>query len=715
MSMRKISLEIGGMHCAACSSALERRLNKQEGIKASVNLALEEAVIEYDEKKVDYELIEKIVAKAGFEVVKENKKPPFEERSAGFRLATAIVLCTVLLYVAMGPMIGLPDPFSTQPLAGAIAQAVLSSLIMLSGYPFFKRGFYKLFTLSPNMDSLVALGTSASFLFSLYNMFKGNIHHSLYFEGAGTIVTLVMLGKALESSSKKKSAKAIEELVALQPDHAVRINEDGTLEDINLKQIMLGDTLLIRPGDKIPTDGTIIEGHAAIDESMLTGESVPSEKAEGDKVFGSTINSSTTFKMRADEVGKDTAIQKIIQMVKEAQGTKAPIARIADKVSLYFVPVVMLLSLITFLSWYIVGNGLQEALVHAVAVLVIACPCALGLATPIAIMVSSGKAARLGVLFRNAEALETLGQSDVFVFDKTGTLTDGKLFVTENTLSREDFRLLEELESLSDHPIARAIVGDDKITTERISDFHLIPGRGCEALFEGRRILAGNERLMNENGIALTAIPSNRAKSFVYLALEENLLGYVALEDTIRSDAKETIERLHKAGKKAIMITGDNEEVAHLVAERIGIDEVYASVLPEGKKDLVKEIRKKHGRVCYIGDGVNDSPALAEADTALSVSSASDVALSSSSVVLVTNKLEDILTGYELSRFTMRNIKENLFWAFFYNSIGIPVAAGILTLFGGPSLSPMLASLAMSLSSLTVVLNALRINSFKKK
>lgn len=713
MSMRKTTLRIGGMHCAACSSALERRLNKQEGIKASVNLALEEASIEYDDRKYDLGMIAKIIEKTGFEMLGENERPPFEERSRTARLVAAIVLDVLLLYVAMGPMIHLPSPFGENTLSSAVVQLVLVLPIMLCGYTFFTRGFGNLFRLRPNMDSLVALGTTASFLFSLYNLLTGNLHHSLYFEGAGTIITLVMLGKTLEASSKKKSAKAIEDLVALQPDHAVRINEDGSLEDINLKQIVIGDTLLIRPGDKIPCDGTVTEGHCSIDEAMLTGESLPADKGVGDKVFGSTLNTGTTFKMRADEVGKDTAIQKIIQMVKDAQGTKAPIARIADKVSLYFVPTVMALALLTFLLWAFLGSDAGLAITHAVAVLVIACPCALGLATPIAIMVASGKAAKCGILFRNAEALETLGRSDIFVFDKTGTLTEGKLFIVESTLDGKSSELLRKIESLSEHPIAKAITGDSKTASDDISDFRSVPGLGCRALYEGYKVLAGSEKLLESEGINNFERAEVEAATVVYLAIDGKVLGHVALSDTVRQDAEETIEKLHKLGKKTVMITGDNESTARSVAGKLGIDRFYASVLPSGKKDIVSKL-KEEGKVVYIGDGINDSPALAEADTALSVSNASDVAMSSSSVVLVSNRLDDIITSYQLSRFTMRNIKENLFWAFFYNALGIPVAAGLLTIFGGPSLNPMLASLAMSLSSVTVVSNALRINTFRK-
>ena len=712
--MRKCTLKIGGMRCAACSGALERRLNKQEGIEASVNLALEEAYITYDEKKVDMALIETIIKKAGFEMLGENAKPSFEDRTRIVRLIIAAVLDVILLYVAMGPMIGLPIPFEEWSMAHAIAQIVLVIPIMICGYTFFTRGFGNIFRLRPNMDSLVAMGTTASFLFSLYNVITGNMHHNLYFEGAGTIVTLVMFGKTLEYNSKKKSAKAIEDLVALQPFHAVRINEDGSHEDVNMKQIYVGDILLVKPGEQVPVDGEIIEGHATINESMLTGESIPADKTVGDKVFGSTLNNASTFKMKVTTVSQDSALQNIIKMVKEAQGTKAPIARIADEVSLWFVPVVMGLSLITLIAWLIGGVGVGEAIEHAVAVLVIACPCALGLATPIAIMVGSGKGAKNGILFRNAEALETLGKSDIFVFDKTGTLTEGKLFITKKTVEGEDFELLKRVEALSEHPIAKAIAGDNRTEDKEITDFKSIPGFGCSALYKGKVVLAGNTKLLDREGITdydKTRIP---ASTMIYLAYDGVCKGYVALADTIREDSRKTIQYLKDHGKKTVMITGDNEETAKYVSDLLGIDKYYSSVLPEMKQSIVKEL-KKEGKVLYVGDGINDSPALAEADTALSVSSASDVAMSSSSVILISDKLEDIITSYELSRFTMRNIRQNLFWAFFYNALGIPLAAGVLTLFGGPGLSPMLASLAMSFSSVTVVGNALRINTFKKK
>ncbi len=725
-NMKKITCRIGGMHCAACSTSLERVLNKNKAIKeARVNLATEEASIEYNEKDIDLEGLKKIVEKAGFKLLGEKEKESFEDRTLQARVITAIVFNIILLYVAMGPMIGLPLPFSTMTRSYGIIQMALVIPVLLCGYPFFIRGFKNLFRLHPNMDTLVALGCTASFLFSIYGLATADashMHHVLYFEGAGTIATLVMVGKMLEERSKKKSAKAIEELVALQPSQATRIKEDGSYEVITIKDIQIKDRLLVRPGEKLPIDGVIIKGHASIDEAMLTGESVPADKTVGDKVFAATINSNTSFEMEASVTGLDTALHHIIEIVREAQSTKAPIARVADTVSLYFVPVVIAISIITFALWMLSGKGISIALTNAVAVLVIACPCALGLATPIAIMVSTGKAAKLGILFREAGAVEKLRKADTFIFDKTGTLTNGKLKLTDTDLASEEIVLVASAEKKSEHPLGKAIVEHaekEGFSLPECQEFEALPGRGFKALVDEKQLIVGNRTLMEEFSISYKEneerIKSLEAdgKTLLLVAIDGTYTGYIALQDTLRDEALRCVSELKAQGKSVIMLTGDNERTAKAIAAKAGIESVYAGVLPERKREVVLEEKAKGHNVAMVGDGINDTPALASADIALSVGSASDVAISTSDIILMHNDLSATVTALKLSNATMKNIKENLFWAFFYNTLGIPVAAGVLTLFGGPSLNPMLAALAMSISSLSVVTNALRLGRFK--
>ncbi len=714
------------MHCAACSTSLERVLNKNKAIKeAHVNLATEEATIEYNDKDIDLEGLKKVVEKAGFKLLGEKEKESFEDRSLKARVVTAIILDIILLYVAMGPMINLPLPFDTMTKGYGIIQMVLVIPILLCGYPFFTRGFGNLFRLHPNMDTLVALGCTASFLFSIYGLVTAeafHMHHVLYFEGAGTIATLVMLGKMLEERSKKKSAKAIEELVALQPSQATRIKEDGSYEVITIKDIQVKDRLLVRPGEKLPIDGVIVKGHASIDEAMLTGESVPADKSIGDKVFAATINSNTSFEMEASVTGLDTALHHIIEIVREAQSTKAPIARVADTVSLYFVPAVIVISVLTFILWMVSGQGISVALTNAVAVLVIACPCALGLATPIAIMVSTGKAAKLGILFREAGAVEKLRQADTFIFDKTGTLTNGRLNLTDSDLSDEKISLVASAEKKSEHPLGKAIVEyaeNKNLELPECQEFEALPGRGFKAQLSEKQLIVGNRKLMEDFSISYEGNEDTiesleeEGKTLLLVAIDGSYMGYIALQDTLRDEALSCVTELKVLGKEVIMLTGDNERTAKAIAAKAGIETVYAGVLPERKREVVLEEKAKGHNVAMVGDGINDTPALASADIALSVGSASDVAISTSDIILMHNDLSATVTALKLSNATMRNIKQNLFWAFFYNTLGIPVAAGLLTLFGGPALNPMLASLAMSISSLSVVTNALRLGRFK--
>lgn len=754
----KMTLKIGGMHCAACSRAVERALKKTDGIEeANVNIATEKAVFNYDEKKIKYDDIVNVVVKAGYQVLGKEEDPAVvkarEIKEQKIRLIVSAIFSIPLFYISMAPMVSFvkfPIPsflvHHINPQVFSIVAIFLCVPVMISGYKFYTLGFPALFRGSPNMDSLVAIGTTAAFTYSIYSTvlsFMGLNPHgdNLYYESAAVIITLVQFGKYLEARSKGKTGEAIKKLMGLQPKTATII-QNGEEKEIKISDVKVDDIVLVRPGEKIPVDGEIIEGYSSVDESMLTGESIPVEKSVGDKVVGASINKTGSFKFKAQKVGADTALAQIIKLVEDAQGSKAPIAHIADVVSSYFVPAVITIALISGIIWFIALHNFVFSLTVFVSVLVIACPCALGLATPTAIMVGTGKGAELGILFKNAEALEVSQKINAVMFDKTGTLTEGKPYVTDIISDDKDKLLLiaASAENGSEHPLGEAIVRESKeknIKLLSIENFKAISGFGIETYIDNKKVLMGNDKLMNKENINIENYNSymdklsKEGKTPMYVAYDNKLLGIIAVADKLKKESIEAINRLHKLGIKTAMITGDNKNTANSVAKEAGIDIVFAEVLPEEKSNEVKKLQEQGFTVAMVGDGINDAPALTQANVGIAIGSGTDVAIESADIVLVKSNTNDVVTAIELSKATMRDIKQNLFWAFCYNVIGIPIAAGVLHVFREPLiassiggfltaimgkdllLNPIFAALAMSLSSVSVVTNALRLNFFK--
>ncbi|MDD4390824.1 MAG: heavy metal translocating P-type ATPase [Eubacteriales bacterium] len=746
--MENKTLSIQGMTCAACSARVERVVGKLPGIEqASVNLASEKLFIEYDPQKVRISDIKNAIEKAGYKVREASKTDTTDEdrkrKQREFEvLRTKLIISAIfsvpLLYIAMAPMIGfanLPFPSGLDPiyypLNYALTQLLLVIPVICVGYKFYTVGFKSLLQRSPNMDSLIAIGTSAAVLYSIYNTFQiiNGDHgsaHSLYYETAGVIITLILLGKSLEAVSKGRTGEAIKKLMGLAPKTAIVIRNDNETE-IPIEEVEIGDIIVVKPGAKIPVDGTILEGHTAIDESMLTGESMPIDKNAGDAVYAATLNTTGTIKFRADKIGAETAFAQIIKLVEDAQGSKAPIAQMADIVSGYFVPIVTAIALLAGIAWYIATGSLELALKIFISVLVIACPCALGLATPTAIMVGTGKGAENGILIKSGEALETAHKINTIVFDKTGTITEGKPTVTDIITAEgiNEDRLLQitaSAEKGSEHPLGQAIVKgarEKNLELFEISGFNSITGRGIEAKIEENTILAGNRKLMDENNISLEDLKgasdslAQVGKTPMYIAIDGRAAGIIAVADVVKESSRAAIQSLHKIGIEVVMITGDNKSTAAFIAEQVGLDRILAEVLPEDKSNEVKKLQNEGKIVAMVGDGINDAPALAQADIGIAIGSGTDVAMESADIVLMRSDLMDVPTAIDLSKKTIRNIKQNLFWAFGYNTIGIPIAAGLLYLFGGPLLNPMFAAAAMSLSSVSVVTNALRLKRFK--
>lgn len=739
--------DIDGMTCASCSQTIEKVINKLDGVQsASVNLATEKMVVDFNPSELSSNDIMEAVKNSGYsakeslsqeaqaDLDKEKKEKHIKRMWS--RFWQSAVLTVPLLYIAMGEMVGLPIPEMIHPMVYperfALLQLALTIPVLIIGRPFFIVGFRALFKGHPNMDSLVALGTSAAALYSLYGtiMVLLGDHHfamNLYYESAAVILTLITLGKYFEAVSKGKTSEAIKKLMGLAPKTAIVIR-DGVETEISVDDVVLGDVIVVKPGDKIPVDGVIVSGTSAVDESMLTGESIPIEKKAGDKVIGASINKNGSFQFEATKVGKDTTLSQIIKLVEDAQGSKAPIAQLADKVSGVFVPIVIVLAILSGVVWYFLG---QESWVFAltitISVLVIACPCALGLATPTAIMVGTGKGAENGVLIKSGDALETTHKIETIVFDKTGTITEGKPVVTDilvtGSLSKDDFLLLAaSAEKGSEHPLGEAIVlaaEEQGMTFKEIDHFVAIPGHGIEVEIEKETFILGNKKLMLEKQIDLLDFEeeSNRlakeGKTPMYIANSHELLGIIAVADTIKESSVRAIEKLHRMGLEVAMLTGDNKRTAEAIAKQVGIDRVLSEVLPEDKANEVKKLQQEGKKVAMVGDGINDAPALAQADIGIAIGSGTDVAMESADIVLMRSDLMDVPTAIELSHATIKNIKENLFWAFLYNTLGIPVAMGLLYLFGGPLLNPMIAGAAMSFSSVSVLLNALRLKRFK--
>ena len=733
--------KIEGMTCSACASRVEKVTNKMPGVEnAVVNFATEKLSVSYDADSVSFGDIKAKVEKAGYKLIREDeqkveekKKKLDEKGKLLWRLILSLIFAVPLLTITMGHMVGMPLPKIIDPMMNplnfAIIQLVLTIPVMIIGYKFYYIGYKNLFKLSPNMDSLIAIGTSAAFIYSLYGTYKiytgdGSYAMSLYYEAAVTILALITLGKYLEAISKGKTSQAIKKLMGLAPKTAT-IVRDGKELVIPIDEVIVGDIVIVKPGEKLPVDGEVIEGATAVDEAMLTGESIPVEKTVGSKVIGASINKTGFIKYKATKVGKDTALSQIIKLVEDAQGSKAPIAKMADIIASYFVPIVIGLAILASIGWLIAGESGVFALTIFISVLVIACPCALGLATPTAIMVGTGKGAEYGVLIKGGEALEVTHQIDTIVFDKTGTITEGKPVVTDiitTTISEDELlSIAASSEKGSEHPLGEAIVKDAEernIKFKEISNFKAIPGHGIQVEIEGKVILLGNKKLMTENSIEIGDLGvksdklANEGKTPMYIAINNKLEGIIAVADTVKPSSKEAIENLHKMGIKVAMITGDNKKTADAIAKQVGIDIVLAEVLPEDKANEVKKLQEKGSKVAMVGDGINDAPALAQADIGIAIGTGTDVAIESANIVLMKGDLKDVATAIKLSKATIRNIKQNLFWAFGYNVLGIPVAMGVLHIFGGPLLNPMIGAAAMSLSSVSVLTNALRLRGF---
>lgn len=727
--MKQMRLKIGGMHCAACSAALQRALNKKEGIEtATVNIATEIAVIDYNEKRINMGQIEATVKKCGFYIARNESDLAKERQKLRWRLVVSACITLPLFYIAMGPMLFPTAPlpiFLENPLSMAIVQAVLALMSMIVGAPFYRNGTRALFRGAPNMDSLIAVSTIAAFLYSLFSTVTialGDAHgaHRLYFESCGMIITLILLGKNLEASAKNKTADAIRRLTDLSPKTATLIEGDGE-RIVAVEQLRVGDTVLIRPGEQIPVDGVILTGETSVDESMLTGESIPVDKTVGDTLSGATINKNGTVRMRAQKVGRDTALAQIIALIEQAQNTKAPIARLADKISGIFVPTVLGVGLAAAVAWWLGGRDIGFCVHVFVSVLVIACPCALGLATPTSIMVGTGKAARCGVLFKNAQAIERMHDVKTVVFDKTGTLTHGKPQVTAvHALGdeQEAIALAAAAESLSEHPLAHAIVERAQgLTLPPVEGFEAKTGNGIQAISNGRMLRIGKGEYLTENGVDITPLAAvakdceHRGNTVIYLAVDGAVRALFALADTLRPDSAPALKRLTERGIDCYMLTGDSRATADALAKQLGLnpDHVIARALPSDKAALIEGLRQR-GVTLMVGDGINDAPALTAADVGIAIGGGTDVAVEAADMVLVKNSLYDVVRAVEIGKATITNVRQNLFWAFIYNTVGIPIAAGALHLFGGPLLSPMIAAAAMSLSSVSVVTNALRLN-----
>lgn len=776
--MAQDKFDVGGMTCAACQAHVDRAVSKLDGVQSvAVNLLAGSMLVDYDPAQVSPDDICTAVDRAGYSaspistgtdavqsgsaqarsgaahMESPTKKLEAAASAMRTRLIVSIIFLIPLFYIGMGHMLGWPLPgiFTdhTHSMTLALTELVLLIPIVYVNDAYFINGFKSLAHGAPTMDALIAVGATASIAWSLYAMFimadqlaAGQVHEAmmtsmdnLYFESAGTILSLVTVGKYLETRSKSKTGGAIEALIDLAPKTATVVAEDGSEATVDVDAILPGQVLRVRPGESIPVDGVVLEGSSAVDESALTGESIPVEKTAGDTVNAATVNRTGSFTFRATRVGADTSLAKIIQLVEDANATKAPIARMADKVAGVFVPVVFVISAMTFVAWMALTGSVNEALTSAVAVLVISCPCALGLATPVAIMVGTGKGAEMGILFKSAEALENLRSVGTVVLDKTGTVTRGKPAVTDIVVAtRADgspamsekalLKLAAALERSSEHPLAEAIMAECEargIVARMVEDFAAVPGRGVTAREGQNAIAAGNVRLMNELGVT---VPAGLAEQFaaegktpLFFAKNGELAGTIAVADEVKETSAEAIAALRKLGVDVRMLTGDNRVTAEAIARRVGLssEQVIADVLPADKERHVRELQDAGSKVAMVGDGINDSPALARADVGLAIGTGADIAKEGADVVLMRSDLMDVARAIELSRATIRNIKQDLFWALFYNGIGIPLAAGVFFPLTGWQLSPMFGAAAMSLSSVCVVSNALRLKSFKPK
>lgn len=743
--------DVSGMTCSSCVANVTKAVEKLDGVTdANVNLMTNSMKVSYDENKTNDEEIIGAVEKIGYgaspagEKVKEEDKPVDDRENAlKHRLISSSIFMIILMYVAMGHMVHLPSPMIFHGREGALifafTQFLLALPVVYINREFYISGFRGLKNRAPNMDSLVAIGSAAALIygiFAIYMMAYGFGHGdleivdayrtNLYFESSAMILTLITLGKYLEEKSKNKTRSSLANLMDLAPKMATVI-EDGEEVVKNIEDVRVGDILLVRPGESVAVDGKVIEGASSLDESAVTGESIPVQKSVGDRVISASINTTGSFKFQAEKVGEDTTISQIIKLVDEANQSKAPIAKLADEIAGVFVPAVLIIAALTFGVWMALGYGFENALNFAISVLVISCPCALGLATPVSIMVATGKSADFGLLFKNAEVLENLHKIDVIVMDKTGTITEGKPILTDivTDLDQDEFlKIAGSIEKNSQHPLASAIINyaqENDIDLEEITNFNSVSGRGLNGEIAGNKYLAGNIEYMLEENIDLKDFKkkaeelAGEGKTSMYFANESEVLGIISVKDLPKKSSKDAIKLLRGMGKKIIMLTGDNEKTAEAIADEIGVDQTLAGLLPQDKNKEIDKIQKSGKKVLMIGDGINDAPSLAKADIGMAIGHGTDVAIESSDVVLMRSDLLDVVSALELSKATIKNIKQNLFWAFFYNTIGIPLAAGLLYPGFGIKLSPMFGAFAMSMSSVFVVNNALRLRRFKPR
>jgi Cu+-exporting ATPase len=743
----KTILKITGMDCASCAANIEHTLKKTKGVQsAGVNFASEKASIEFDESQIDVSAIKKTISELGYGAIDESVEmagmseyehhhPDEPIKKLKKRFVFSLIFGLPIIYIVMAKLVGLPA-IPIPPQIEALIQAILATAIIATCFDIWKYGFRGLLKKRPNMDSLIFIGTATAYFYSLAILIL-NSNENLYFESAALILIFIALGKYLEAKTKGKTGEAIKKLIGLQPKEATVIRNGQEIK-INISEIKIGEIILVKPGEKIPTDGKVIDGYSAIDEKMITGESMPVEKKINDEVIGATINKTGFLKIEAKRIGKDTVLAQIIKVVEESMESKAPIQLLVDKISLYFTPVVIIIAVLTTIVWILIGQSFAFSLTVFVTVLIIACPCALGLATPVAVMMGTGLAAARGILIKNADALEIAKKITMVVFDKTGTLTKGEPTVTDiieiKKSKSEILKLAASLEKKSEHPLAQAIVDEAKknnLELFEVENFEAIPGKGAVSKIKNQKnytrlaeafgeVRVGNRNLMTENNIKINdetnkAIENleQQGKTAMIIVMEKEIIGLIAVSDTIKETSVEAIKKLRQMNKKVAMITGDNKRTAEAIARQLGIEKVLAEVLPQEKSQEIKNLQAQGEIVAFVGDGINDAPALTQANLGIAVGSGSDIALESGQIILVKNDLRDAITAIDLSAYTLRKIKQNLFWAFFYNIAGIPIAAGILYPFFGWLLNPAIAAAAMAFSSVSVVLNALMMKRYK--
>ncbi|HBR79195.1 MAG TPA: heavy metal translocating P-type ATPase [Candidatus Moranbacteria bacterium] len=744
---KKTVLKISGMHCASCAANIENALKKETGItSANVNFASEKLYVEFDAEQTNTDKIKKAIEKSGYSGTEENpdekmsehnhhdhiKTTPSEAVQLKKRFLYALIFSLPIIYIALSEMLGLPTLKISENYK-IVIQFILATLVIASSFDIWRNGFKRLRRLSPDMDSLIFIGTSVAYVYSLFIsilMFsKIETEAHLYYESVAAILVFISLGKYLEAITKGKTSQAIKKLIGLQPKEATVIRNNAEIK-IPISQVLVGDIILVKPGEKIPVDGIVIDGYSGVDEKTITGESIPVEKKINDEVIGATINKTGVLKFRATRVGSDTMLAQIIKIVDDAMGSKAPIQFLADKVSFYFVPAVIGIAILAFIIWLLVGQPLSFAITILVTVLIIACPCALGLATPTAVMMGTGLAAKNGILIKSGKALEVARKINVVVFDKTGTLTKGEPSVTDiiaikNNIQKETvLQIAASVEKNSEHPLAQAIVNkatEEKINLLEVKNFQALPGYGVTVELENKKIFFGTRKLMAENKIDSDLIEEqmialeDQGKTAMLLSQDKEIIGIIAVADTLKKYSKEAVTMLHKMNKKVAILTGDNKRVGQAIADQVGADYVLAEVLPQEKSAEVKKLQDQGNVVAMVGDGINDAPALAQADLGIALGSGTDVAMETGEIVLIKDDLRDVVTAIDLSNYTLNKIKQNLFWAFFYNIVGIPIAAGVLYPVTGWLLSPSIAAVAMAFSSVSVILNALSMKRYKKR